>query len=561
MNGERCDTVVFLGPTLAVTDARKIYPDACYLPPARCGDILRALRLKPCRIALIDGLFERTASVWHKELMLALARGVEIFGASSMGALRAAEMHPYGMIGHGRIFEAFRDGELNDDDEVTVLHSNAYVGYAGGSEAMVNIRATLNAATAAAVLDAEMASALLGAAKRTFYHERNLTSLADAIPAGDPVRERFLAFLQGGGAVDQKKLDAVSLLTLLASKRPAAVPKAPDEVRTLWLRSLEREINSRALPWPDAPLCAEESVTCDARFLDDIYGQHVRIAKWLALLHGSGEASSVEGATAPLNPATLVDPVWGLPPNAVMDGWAADNGLSASDFDALCRRLAAVRHAYTSTPLSEEDGERWLLGLLRLEGRYLELDPGPCPERDGLALSRLAEWDPDRHAVYGRAAGLWQWADRKLLATSRADSELTLSRSENRFRLSRNLGEPDAAIQWCLDNNLSREDFQWLGAAAWRLDVMDELCVFELMEMTPPAAYRPWLADALRLTGWYGRLRSGRVGAPRRGKGDVVARFFAWHRRPIPDNLEAYALAHDFSGEYEFTRQLKAFLR
>src|SRR4029434_6356953 len=83
------------------------------------------LRAAPRVIAIIDGTFESRAAIWHKEILLALARGVSVFGASSMGALRGAELAVCGMIGVGRIFEAYRDGLYTDDDEVAVLHSAA----------------------------------------------------------------------------------------------------------------------------------------------------------------------------------------------------------------------------------------------------------------------------------------------------------------------------------------------------------------------------------------------------------------------------------------------------
>ena len=135
------EIVVFLGPTLGTEVAETLLP-ARYLPPVSCGDILRSLRLRPRVIAIIDGLFESTAAVWHKEILLAMAEGITVFGASSMGALRAAELAPFGMIGVGRIFEAYRDGVCTDDDEVAVLHSAAGQ-YCAVSEPMVNIRATL----------------------------------------------------------------------------------------------------------------------------------------------------------------------------------------------------------------------------------------------------------------------------------------------------------------------------------------------------------------------------------------------------------------------------------
>src|SRR5690348_14464795 len=97
---------IFLGPTLSVTQASQILP-ARYFAPVRCGDILACLRLKPRVIGIIDGFFDRSASVWHKEILWALEAGVRVFGASSMGALRAAELEVFGMEGYGDIFAAY----------------------------------------------------------------------------------------------------------------------------------------------------------------------------------------------------------------------------------------------------------------------------------------------------------------------------------------------------------------------------------------------------------------------------------------------------------------------
>jgi hypothetical protein len=74
-------------------------------------------------IGLIDGFFGNVPAPWHKEILYAMGRGVKVYGAASMGAIRAAELHRYGMKGAGRIFQAYRLGLLTDDDEVCVLHS------------------------------------------------------------------------------------------------------------------------------------------------------------------------------------------------------------------------------------------------------------------------------------------------------------------------------------------------------------------------------------------------------------------------------------------------------
>ena len=106
-----------------------------------------------------------------------MSEGVPVFGAASMGALRAAELHEFGMRGVGRIFEAFRDGALEDDDEVAVMHGPAEIGFPPASEAMVNIRATLALAEAKGVIGAESRRALEAFAKALFFADRNWPAL------------------------------------------------------------------------------------------------------------------------------------------------------------------------------------------------------------------------------------------------------------------------------------------------------------------------------------------------------------------------------------------------
>ncbi|WP_411196226.1 TfuA-like protein, partial [Rhizobium sp.] len=114
--------VIFAGPSLP--DAESLAGEAIrVLPPAMQGDVLAQLERGANVIGLIDGGFEYAAPVRHKEILHALSLGVAVFGAASMGALRAAECHPFGMIGIGRIFEDYRTGRLVDDAAVALMHA------------------------------------------------------------------------------------------------------------------------------------------------------------------------------------------------------------------------------------------------------------------------------------------------------------------------------------------------------------------------------------------------------------------------------------------------------
>lgn len=235
--------VVFLGPSLSLDEARAILPDAVYLPPARQADLLSAVGIhRPDTIGLIDGEFGQAQSVWHKEILFALDRGVAVYGASSMGALRAAETAEFGTRGVGRIFAMYASGELTDDDEVALVHGLADGGYRKGSEPMVNLRATFQRARDEAVIDASTCDRLIAVAKALFFPDRTFSRIfQDAGAAGVPAAtlEAVRDFARRC-YVDVKRDDAVELLQTLRDLPPSTVAQRPsfEFQRTLLFESL-----------------------------------------------------------------------------------------------------------------------------------------------------------------------------------------------------------------------------------------------------------------------------------------------------------------------------------
>ena len=207
---------VFLGPTLSVARAREEL-EAVYLPPVAQGDIFRLAREMPTAIGIIDGYFGTVPSVWHKELLWAMSKGIHLYGSASIGALRAAETSAFGMIGVGTIFAAFQNGALEDDDEVAVAHLPHESGYKKLSTAMVNIRATVRAAVAAEVIRAQSGMVLEKTAKSLYYPERCYeTILLRVRDSGVSAREieSFKHWLPRG-EVDQKAEDATEMLRVM----------------------------------------------------------------------------------------------------------------------------------------------------------------------------------------------------------------------------------------------------------------------------------------------------------------------------------------------------------
>jgi len=201
MNGQRC--VVFLGPSLARPEAQAILA-ADYRPPAGQGDIFRACAQRPSAIGLIDGVFKDAPTVRHREILWALSRGIPVFGAASMGALRAAELSRHGMTGVGLIYRWYRRFALLPDDAVAVTHSPAELGAQPLSDALIDIRRSLRAATRQNLVTRAAAEAEL----------ERITAL--------PFADRRLPSMARPAAVPQKARDARQLLRRLAAHEAAA---------------------------------------------------------------------------------------------------------------------------------------------------------------------------------------------------------------------------------------------------------------------------------------------------------------------------------------------------
>jgi hypothetical protein len=207
------DVFVFLGPTLAAPAARA-HLDATYLPPVSQGDVCRLWRSQPRAIGIVDGYFEHVPAVWHKEIMWIMERGVHVFGSAGLGALRAVELETFGMRGVGWVYQAFKDGTLEQDDEVAVAHESDSGGYLALSEAMVDMRRTLSAALDQEIVSEITGDMLLAIAKGTFYQQRTWPAML-AAAAANGANPAELSALRGwlpAGRVDQQAADAVAML-------------------------------------------------------------------------------------------------------------------------------------------------------------------------------------------------------------------------------------------------------------------------------------------------------------------------------------------------------------
>lgn len=202
------DTVVYLGPTLSREAAERVLT-AEYLPPICRGDLAR-LPEEVRFVGIVDGEFYQRLAVSPKELLPLLKRGVKVFGASSMGALRAAETYHLGTIGIGKVFAMFRDGILDGDDEVALVYEPET--YRKLSEPLVNLRCALDMAAEAKIISGKERDGLVSQMKSYYFPERSHKALQHLCPV-------LNSYFRDSVLPDVKRDDALELLVAMRKAR------------------------------------------------------------------------------------------------------------------------------------------------------------------------------------------------------------------------------------------------------------------------------------------------------------------------------------------------------
>lgn len=167
--------IVFLGPSLSIEKARKII-NAEFLPPAKKGDFIKlSLTSEKKIIILIDGVFLQDYPPSPIEVFQVVNKNnFQVFGASSLGALRAVELEKFGMNGYGRVFELFKKDIINSDDEVAVTFDNSYNLL---SEAMIDIRYNLFLAFKKGIIAKETKQLITRTAKKIYFPFRSYENI------------------------------------------------------------------------------------------------------------------------------------------------------------------------------------------------------------------------------------------------------------------------------------------------------------------------------------------------------------------------------------------------
>lgn len=190
---------MFCGPSLPVQD-RIAIDGVTYLPPASRHDVTQAAEQFDA-LLMIDGVFHHDVAPSPKEVYAA-CQALRMFGASSMGALRAAECWPFGMVPLGIIARWYIAELIDGDDEVAILvHPQLQTAL---TVPVVNVRYVAWLARRRGILTAHEACALVKKSRSIFYMDRAWEDVLDCAPA----RSRNALAVAAQAEGDLKRWDA-----------------------------------------------------------------------------------------------------------------------------------------------------------------------------------------------------------------------------------------------------------------------------------------------------------------------------------------------------------------
>lgn len=210
--------IVYTGLSLPFSEAKEILDstddvEVIYKRPIKRGDLDLALNENPDIIGIIDGVFHQNSAVGHKEILKVMKSGVEVFGASSMGALRASELDSLGMVGVGYCYNQYASGAIDSDDDVAVmLDSDSLEAL---SVPLISMNYVFDNAVCEKIITESEREELSSIAKSTFYPKRNYSQTLAQSRLSDDKKSELIDFIRESD--DIKRQDAIELLKYIKS--------------------------------------------------------------------------------------------------------------------------------------------------------------------------------------------------------------------------------------------------------------------------------------------------------------------------------------------------------
>ncbi len=368
--------IIFAGQTISEEEAGKIL-DAVYLPPVRHSGLISALHdYKPDVTGIIDGAAADELSLRHTEILYAMSNGTAVYGSGGIGALRAVELGNSGMIGIGEVYEKYKCGELNDDEEVIAVRGSREENYPRLSEPMVNLRATFEGAAGKGIIDDSVCKKLITITKSIYYPERTFPLIFQkAKEAG--ISKAAIQKLRGfvsGNYVDIQKLDAIKLLDTISNLSETGIkPVVRKKFKGIGKRifdvtyNRDREVHDNDIDIPLYYISNYAGIKHSK--IEDItfHASNRMLALFLAdmlKVRVSEEDIGREGKRFRKKHS--------LEDEEVFLKWLSENDLTAREFDELMKDIARIRrlHRWFLVKAVYQRNTKAILDELRLENQY-----------------------------------------------------------------------------------------------------------------------------------------------------------------------------------------------
>ena len=205
--------ILYTGLSISFDEAKSILNsndniEVIYKRPIKRGDLKEALKEKPDIIGIIDGVFHQNSAVGHREILEVINNGIKVYGASSMGALRASELDVLGMIGVGYCYNEYTSGNVESDDDVAVMLDSDTL--KALSIPLISMDYVFKNAVNKNIITQKQKDDLIAIAKKTYYPKRNYAQTLKESNLDDEIKEKLIDFIRL--SKDIKKEDAILLL-------------------------------------------------------------------------------------------------------------------------------------------------------------------------------------------------------------------------------------------------------------------------------------------------------------------------------------------------------------
>lgn len=205
--------IIYTGLSLSFDEAKSILDsngdiEVIYKRPIKRGDLIHDIKENPDIIGIIDGVFHQNSAVGHREILDVMKRGIKVFGASSMGALRASELDSLGMEGIGYCYNEYASGNITSDDDVAVMLDSETL--ESLSVPLISMDYVFTNAVGENIITPDEKEELIRITKETYYPKRNYAKTLSESGLNEHKKAKLIDFIRT--SKDIKKEDAKELI-------------------------------------------------------------------------------------------------------------------------------------------------------------------------------------------------------------------------------------------------------------------------------------------------------------------------------------------------------------